>query len=300
MQVVRPVSIVFHLTIGTVLGVATGIIGRQFVPEHGVWLGVIPVIVMMLVAGRSPVRRWFIVRQPFPDRWRDWLVDHIPYYERLPTTRQTRFERDMQIFLSEQTIEGVSGVTITEEHRLSIGASAAMLLNGRPAWELPGNHSFLLYPAHFNEEYLFADDQTDAYLLGRAHGQGPVILALPAVEEAIRHPEDGRNVILHELTHLLDFANLPAASATDRNSGLSTRELKELLDREKSRIDRGESLLGSYAGTNPAEFLAVATERFFEQPRLLKRRHPQLYQLLCTVYNQDPVSPGTGVSPPSS
>ena len=275
MQVVRPVALAFKLTIGTIITAATAVIGIELAPGRGGWLAVIPLIATAFAAGRRPLRRWRVTREPLPDRWRDWLASHIPYYEQLPEACRKRFDRDVQIFLSEQTIEGVAGVEVTRDYRLAIAAAAAMLLNGRPSWEIPQNHSFLLYPAHFNEEYLLEDDQTDAYLLGRAHGQGPIILALPAVKQAIRHPTDGHNVILHELTHLLDFASLPAAGAAGRDTGLSPDELKALLDREMRKIDRGASLLGSYAGTNPAEFLAVATERFFERRDTFRRKNAQ-------------------------
>lgn len=292
MQVVRRVSLFFQLTIGAIISAGTAIIGIQFAPSSGAWLGVIPLLVTVFAAVRTPLRRWRACREPFPDHWHAWLAEHVPYYKSLPPACRRRFEQDVQIFLTEQTIEGVAGVIVTEEYRLAIAASAAVLLNGRPAWEIPRNHSFLLYPGHFNEEYLLVDDRTDTYLLGRAHGQGPIILALPAVEQAIRHPTDGQNVILHELTHLLDFANLPAAGAAGSQNGLSPDELEALLDREMRRIDRGASLLGSYAGTNPAEFLAVATERFFERAETFERKHPQLYELMCAVYNQDPLRPG--------
>ena len=36
-------------------------------------------------------------------------------------------------------------------------------------------------------------------------------------------------------------------------------------------------------------FFAVASEAFFEQPRELKERHPELYRQLQDFYRQDPV-----------
>jgi Mlc titration factor MtfA (ptsG expression regulator) len=40
---------------------------------------------------------------------------------------------------------------------------------------------------------------------------------------------------------------------------------------------------------SPAEFFAVSVEAFFEQPRALLARHPQLYAELRTYFQQDPV-----------
>jgi Mlc titration factor MtfA (ptsG expression regulator) len=50
------------------------------------------------------------------------------------------------------------------------------------------------------------------------------------------------------------------------------------------------TLLDGYGATNPTEFFAVATEAFFERPRALRSRHPELYTELQKFYRQDPVS----------
>jgi hypothetical protein len=41
-------------------------------------------------------------------------------------------------------------------------------------------------------------------------------------------------------------------------------------------------------GANEAELFAVATEAFFERPRELARKHPELYAMLADAYGQDP------------
>ena len=41
---------------------------------------------------------------------------------------------------------------------------------------------------------------------------------------------------------------------------------------------------------NPAEFFAVATEAFFERPRALREKQPELYAQLAEFYRQDPAS----------
>jgi len=49
------------------------------------------------------------------------------------------------------------------------------------------------------------------------------------------------------------------------------------------------TLVDPYGATNPAEFFAVASEHFFEQAILLRRFHPDLYELLRDFYRQDPI-----------
>jgi Mlc titration factor MtfA (ptsG expression regulator) len=65
-----------------------------------------------------------------------------------------------------------------------------------------------------------------------------------------------------------------------------SREFEKL--REDKR--RGHhSLLNQYGATNAAEFFAVATEYFFEKPRQMQDKQPELYEELKMFYQQDPV-----------
>jgi Mlc titration factor MtfA (ptsG expression regulator) len=52
----------------------------------------------------------------------------------------------------------------------------------------------------------------------------------------------------------------------------------------------GETVMNSYAGSNQAEFFAVATECFFEKPKYLCEKHPHLYAALKQFYRQDPAA----------
>ena len=56
----------------------------------------------------------------------------------------------------------------------------------------------------------------------------------------------------------------------------------DAVDRDK------ETWLDPYAAEHPAEFFAVASEAFFEAPRELQRRYPDLYAQFVLFYRQDP------------
>ncbi len=67
---------------------------------------------------------------------------------------------------------------------------------------------------------------------------------------------------------------------------ICTREYQRLRDdTEKGR----SSFLNPYGATNEAEFFAVATEQFFDQPKLMIQHAPDLYRVLKEYYRQDPV-----------
>ena len=47
-------------------------------------------------------------------------------------------------------------------------------------------------------------------------------------------------------------------------------------------------ILDRYGATNPAEFFAVATETFFEEPDMMYAHHRELFEQLLAYYRLDP------------
>ena len=50
-----------------------------------------------------------------------------------------------------------------------------------------------------------------------------------------------------------------------------------------------DTLLDPYGATDEAEFFAVVTEAFFDQPLELRDRHPKLYDVVREFYRVEPV-----------
>lgn len=59
----------------------------------------------------------------------------------------------------------------------------------------------------------------------------------------------------------------------------------------RRRVNAGEpTLLDPYGASAPAEFFAVVSEVFFEQPALMAQQHPALYRELAGYYRINPLS----------
>ena len=70
-----------------------------------------------------------------------------------------------------------------------------------------------------------------------------------------------------------------------------SRVMKKEFNRLREAEARGEpTVLDPYGAENPGEFFAVATEAFFELPRELQARAPDLYAELRSYYRLDPAS----------
>lgn len=108
-----------------------------------------------------------------------------------------------------------------------------------------------------------------------------------------RDPRDGRNVVIHEIAHKIDFLD----GAADGTPPLADREARRewasafasAFLAQRARAARGEpSLLRDYAVTNETEYFAVATEMFFEKPRALATELPDIYARLRAFLRMDP------------
>ena len=107
--------------------------------------------------------------------------------------------------------------------------------------------------------------------------------------------DDGRNVVIHEFAHQLDQENGRANGAppmAGRRDGPAGRASSAPSSRPCARTSprARPTLIGSYGASDPAEFFAVASEVFFEQPAEMAVSHAELYRVLREFYRVDPLS----------
>ncbi|MEE9392503.1 MAG: M90 family metallopeptidase [Planctomycetota bacterium] len=235
---------------------------------------------------------------PFPERWAEIVQEHLPYDEVLDPSERKELRRHIQVFMAEKEFEGMRGLEITDVVRVTIAAQACLLLIGRETEYYPSLKRILVYPSPYvakTKEHL-ADGTVMESLqtrLGESWHRGTVVLAWDTVKADAADIHDGHNVVMHEFAHQLDdevgstdgaprLANRAAYGPWAR---VLSREFEELVD---AVADGDRTTIDPYGATNPAEFFAVITEAFFEQPRQLRKRHPDLYRQLQTFYRQDP------------
>ena len=119
-----------------------------------------------------------------------------------------------------------------------------------------------------------------------------VVLSWDSVLSGAADIHDGHNVVLHEFAHQLD----QQCSVGDGAPVLPRRSMyvawARVLGHDFDQLVRDtahhRTLIDRYGATNPAEFFAVATETFFEKPRALQSKHPELYSQLQQFYRQNP------------
>lgn len=245
-------------------------------------------------------RRERLRRRPFPLAWRRILRRRVPGLARLPADLQLQLKGHIQVFLAEKPFIGCAGLAVTEEMRVTIAAQACLLLlnRHRPQY-FPELRQVLVYPGAFVVDRVHADgtgvlqDQRQV-LSGESWSQGQVILSWQDTLDGAAIPDDGRNVVIHEFAHQLDqetgHANGAPRLGGRRRYERWSRVFEDAYQRLHAQLARGEaSLFCAYAATNPAEFFAVASEVFFEQPGRMAAECPALYRELSGFYRVDPV-----------
>jgi MtfA peptidase len=236
------------------------------------------------------IKRVIRARKPFPEEWRAMLKKQVPFYSRLSDMGKRKFETDIHMFLSEQRIFAVRGQRVSDEIRLLIAASAAMLGFGMSDWEWPDLRDILVYPTGFDENY---DLEESFPIRGMVHHQGPIIFSENDLKMGFLKPGGRNNVGLHEMAHVLDMANGHADGVPVGMNWMVTAPWIKVMSDRIQKIRRGEcrKILKEYAGVNEAEFFAVAVEVFFQQPKALKQHDPELFQLLKSYFRIDPNNP---------
>jgi hypothetical protein len=243
-------------------------------------------------------RRRQLDATPFPAAWLAILRRNLPVYRAMWPDQQKQLRQLVLRFLDSKTFVGCGGQQIDDEVRVTIAAHACLLLLNRPSHEYQDLRYILVYPSGFVVDHDTVDEagvvsEEEHDLVGESWENGKVILAWDSVQHSVRNFGDGENVVLHEFAHQLDHeSGLTNGAPLLYQRGSYTR-WAEVFSEEFERLrqdseEERQTLIDQYGATNPAEFFAVVTETFYEQPHDLAREHAALFEQLKAYYRVDP------------
>lgn len=241
-------------------------------------------------------RRRKLRARGLPADTREILAHNVPYTNWLSADQQQRLLDWLPVFLGEKHWSGIRGFELTEEMRVTVAAQVGIVLLGFDEEFLDRLQSIVLSPQLLRENR--KDGRSgivfeNSAALGEAYTGGPVRLAWPSVLHGARFPDDGHNVVFHEIAHVLDMHDgftdgmppLATKALADRWEAVIKREHAALVQR--TRQGYGD-VIDSYGATNIGEFFAVSTEAFLESPHELAAYHAEWFELLTAFYQQDP------------
>ena len=127
---------------------------------------------------------------------------------------------------------------------------------------------------------------------GESWHEGQVVLSWADILDSAAVPDDGYNVVIHEMAHQLDQSKGRGNGMPQQRRKQDQREwtaaMADAYQRLCRAVRRGEeTLIDPYGATNPEEFFAVACETFFECGPELQAWEPRLYAVLHRYFGVD-------------
>lgn len=218
------------------------------------------------------------------------ISSRISYFNELPSELKVKFISRVYNYIKVKQFHYI-GLEQREEIPVLIGASAAQVTLGLKNYQM----------LHFKNIYVLADayrmDNDEELYIGHVAPDG-IYLSWKHFLYGYANNNDNINMAVHEMSHALLFNNFFAQYGIDKNFRLNYEKFSNTTGPILADvITRRKSYLRSYAFSNIHEFWAVSVEAFFENPAGLKENMPQLYNALCRVLNQDPVSKNKILNP---
>lgn len=246
------------------------------------------------------VRAWWQSRSApaFDPGWEALLHDRFDEWPRLSDGERDRMRDLIAAFMAATNWEASRDFAVTDEMAVLIAAQACLLLLGLDLDAYPHRPTVIVHPStvvlHGRRGVGVGRVEADGpqRIDGQANFRGPVVVSWRAVDAGLRWPERGTNVVYHEFAHVLDMLDGTVDGTPPLDDAAARARWIEVCTTAYEHVRDGDepSVLRSYAGVNPGEFFAVATEVFFTQPVALRDEEPDLYRELVGFYRQDPAS----------
>lgn len=219
---------------------------------------------------------------------RVFLESTVGFYRDLTINDKTLFEHRCLSFIHATEFVG-HNLEVSDHDKLLVASGSVILAWGFDKWHYVKVDTIFLVDRAFNEHALFdKQDSRITGLVGTHHLRGKMILSQAALHQGFSNDKDKHNVAIHEFAHLIDMADgeIDGLPRQLSEQSFALPWLAMVRDGIKN-INNNASDIRDYGATNTAEFFAVVSEYFFERPKMLKRKHPDLYQALQSFFKQN-------------
>lgn len=242
--------------------------------------------IALFIYGRKKKTNQYITPQDLSQL----LLNHVAFYRDLEAEQKLQFEKRVKEFLSYIRIHGVN-THVDDLDRVLVACSAVIPVFGFKEWRYYNLKDVLLYGDRFNAEDFstVGHERNTLGMVGTGAMQRIMILSKPALRQGFFHESQKDNTGIHEFVHLLDKADgstdgIPEVLLQKQYTIPWINYMSEAIH----HIKTGNSDIDTYGATSQAEFFAVASEYFFNQPEQFKTHHPELFNLMEKIFNQHP------------
>lgn len=222
----------------------------------------------------------------FPPKWRTVLIEKVGFYNSLSTKEKRRFEHKVLDFIMSYHFVGMQ-TKVDYVDKVLVAASAIIPIFNFQNWRYRNLRTIYIFPDSFNENMQTkSEGSTIMGAIGTSRRSGKMMLSRKALHHGFSNDTDNHNTAIHEFVHLIDkmdgkIDGIPKVLMRNTPSLPWIDMIKEKIgeiEEYKSDIDR-------YGAKSEAEFFAIVSEYFFENPKKLEKKHPELYEMLERLFN---------------
>jgi len=241
---------------------------------------------MFLTIFKRPLFNHFsLFPKSLSDNDRYFLEKEIRFYKRLKPKFKKSFENKIMHFVDRYPIIEQDNLTLSQQQKILIAATFAELTFGMNVKLQDSFDKIIVYPNAY-----FSTINQDFHKGEFNARQKTIVLSWEDFYHGIKISNDNINLGIHEFTHaILHQATKPKTNTFDYVlfEDEHRKILKLLNDEKYMNSIKNSGFFRKYAFVNSKEFISVVMEYFFEDPKSLKAKFPDLYQRLKTMLNYD-------------
>ena len=216
------------------------------------------------------------------------LNQYSVYYRNLNQKERKHFEKRVLLFISLKRFYRFDKSEATDEMKILIASAAIQITFG-----FPDGYEYEVFRNIAISDKEYVSEQTKKVHQGETNpGKSLIAFSWKRFMEGVKDPHDSLNLGLHEFAHALFLNNLRGYRNRHFIEAMGTWQstVTKLMEEQVIR-----DFFRSYAFTNRMELFAVSVEYFFETPKAFHKQLPQLYAVMCRMFNQNPMLPNNGI-----
>lgn len=207
------------------------------------------------------------------------LDQYFPWYRQVSPPEQEALQQRVQLLIKGRQFKERGELTLTNAHKVLIGAAAAWVTRGVDKFYFPHFNLITVYPDHY-----FARIEK-RYQKDRIHLPGAIVVAWRNLEQEYTNQPLPFQTLFHEWSHAVYFENVMEGEGyADIDPVVLEQLQRDYWQQVTQRLPEEGAFLNEPTAAHAQQFFAGASEWFFTDPKTIARKAEALYTWLQHVY----------------
>ena len=227
---------------------------------------------------------WFEKYPPELDpQTKNFLDTHVFYYQKLSPELKTRFRHRVAMFMvGNEFIRPVHKDnpdaaslrnSVPEDLKAAVACNFVQVHFGKTDLVSKKFEHYILYPHSFPTIQFQVFHNSEIY-----EPDGVVLFSADPLMQGLTQPQNYFNIGLYEMARVFKYS-------------FNATTLPEMPERELNNISRmSKEFIESIVGLSDLDNFAITAHHFFVFPQTFSVISPDVYQLLCNLFNQNPLN----------